>query len=45
MDNARELLVDEIVNEVMSQANNLAESCGCGGCQPELPPPPPGGLA
>ncbi len=39
MDETREVLVNEIVNEVMSQAGDLADSCGCGGCLPmeELP--------
>lgn len=38
MEETRDVLVDEIVNAVMSQAGELADSCGCGGCLV-----PPGG--
>ena len=34
MEETREVLVNEIVDEVMSQAGELADSCGCGGCVP-----------
>lgn len=37
----RETLINEIVEEVMSQADDLTVSCGCGGgCKvpPDIPP-------
>ena len=40
METTREVLVKDIVDEVMSQAGALADSCGCG-CGPEPEPPIP----
>ena len=37
MEETREVLVNQIVDEVMSKAGDLADSCGCG-CGPDIPP-------